>query len=149
MSSKDDNSESRRDRHSSDEQATAVTTKDAFHEAVQKLVVEATANDVDVRGGWPVAGGDEDTAWDVTITHIAGRTKAQTSDPAQIIPALIEAVADRENVDLTALPPLYDVVQPSVLEHLSQSRSDEVTVTFQYWGYQVTVRSDGTIFIDE
>lgn len=65
--------------------------------------------------------------------------------------AVIEAVADRDSVDETALEtPLFDVIDPCALDALFHPKPDGTargggTVTFSYEGYAVTVQSDGTV----
>jgi hypothetical protein len=49
-----------------------ITTEEEFHEALRRLVLEADANDVDVRGGWPIVDGDR--GWDLEIVETAGRS---------------------------------------------------------------------------
>lgn len=68
--------------------------------------------------------------------------------------AVVEAVADREGVDPTALEPsLYDVINPEALNHLFTTTHSTDTrdgaVTFQYCGYSVTVDSEATVSMDE
>jgi len=47
------------------------------------------------------------------------------------------AVADREGVDKTELPPLYDTIDPYVLDTLFRNGSGNVV--FEYCEYMVTV----------
>lgn len=58
-------------------------------------------------------------------------------------------VADREGVAPTELtPPLHDVVDPDALDALFARRNPPdrtVVVSFDYLGYQVEVRGDGTV----
>ena len=72
--------------------------------------------------------------------------------------AIVEAVADREGVDVTELEPprfdpLYTVVDPEALDSLfAPTHGGETrgrgTVTFDYEGYAITVYSDGRIDIE-
>lgn len=50
------------------EYSTLATPED-FRTALQTVLREARANDVDVRGGWVVHGDDGET-WDVEITRV-------------------------------------------------------------------------------
>lgn len=69
--------------------------------------------------------------------------------------AVVEAVSEREGVDLTEFEPpefdpLYTVVDPEALDalfaptHGGEERTDG-SVTFEYEGYTVTVHSDGRV----
>lgn len=66
-----------------------------------------------------------------------------------------EAVAAREGVDpVDLVTPLYDTIDPESLERLLDGndgtpRDGWVQVTFSYYGYDVTVRSDGTVTLEE
>ena len=72
--------------------------------------------------------------------------------------AVVEAVADREGVDVTeleppAFEPLYSVVDPDALDAVFAPTHDggqraTGSVTFEYEGYTVTVDSDGTVDLE-
>ncbi|WP_254767946.1 HalOD1 output domain-containing protein [Salinilacihabitans rarus] len=67
--------------------------------------------------------------------------------------AVVEAVAEREGVDVTDVePPTYDplyaVVNPEALDRLLAGRAD-VTLEFVYEGYEVVVRGDGRVDLSE
>jgi hypothetical protein len=66
---------------------------------------------------------------------------------------IAEAVARVSGDDPTDLPPLYEVLDPDALEALLMSgvRNGEanVTVTFTFAGYDVSVRDSGDVFVDE
>jgi hypothetical protein len=128
----------------------AVTSEEAFREALRQLVIEADSSGVDVRGDWPVERSDAERAWDVEITGISGRSTATTADSEFPAAAVVDAVADRERVDPADLPPLYDSIGSDILEIVDRA-SDESgqTVTFEYYGYTVTFDADGTIIVDE
>lgn len=128
----------------------AVTSEEAFREALRQLVIEADSSGVDVRGDWPVERSDAERAWDVEITGISGRSTATTADSEFPAAAVVDAVADREGVDPADLPPLYDSIGSDILEIVDRA-SDESgqTVTFEYYGYTVTFDADGTIIVDE
>lgn len=61
---------------------------------------------------------------------------------------VIQAVATTSSADPLELPPLYDAVDPDALDSLVTEMTDG-EVVFAYAGYEVTVRSDGTIMVDE
>jgi hypothetical protein len=80
------------------------------------LVIEAGSNGVDVRGGWPVERTDAERAWGLEITEISRRSTATVDDTEFPASAVVDAVAEREGVDTTDLPPLYDSIGPDILE---------------------------------
>jgi hypothetical protein len=82
----------------------AVTTEEAFQEALRQLVIEADSNGVDVRGGWPVERTDAERARELVVTEISGRSTATTEDSEFPASAVVDAVAERECVDPTDLP---------------------------------------------
>lgn len=61
--------------------------------------------------------------------------------------AVVSAVAEAEGSDPVELPPLYSAINPEALNDLFMSRSEPAveSVTFQYAGYDVVVRGDGTV----
>jgi hypothetical protein len=125
----------------------AVTTEAGFREALRQLVIEADSNGVDVRGGWPVGSPDTERAWELEITEISRRSTATTDDAEFPASAVVDAVAEREGVDPADLPPLYDAIGPDILEVLHEADADQ-RVTFEYYGYGVTVSSNGSIVLD-
>lgn len=66
---------------------------------------------------------------------------------------VVEAVAAREGVETTALDvPLYEAVDPDALDALVRSSAvgrSALTVHFSYYGYSVTVSSDGSVELEE
>ena len=68
--------------------------------------------------------------------------------------AIVEAVANREGVDATELPPLGSVIDPDALNSLFAYSADEFPhstgyVRFQYCGYRIVVHSDGEVVVEE
>lgn len=124
------------------------TTSEDFHNAVQQLVVEAIENGVEVYGRWPVVGETRNKTWAVEIREVNQTTKVDVNDSTQLIPVIVEVIADRENAELMNLPPLSQVINPDALELLFQSESDRTSITFPYCDYQITVQANGTIFVD-
>jgi len=65
------------------------------------------------------------------------------------ITAIVEAVAAQDGVDPMELePPLFDVVDPDALEAIlstGATAQSEVTITFEWAGYDVVVGSDETL----
>lgn len=67
-----------------------------------------------------------------------------------VIYDVVNAVATRERVDPTDLPPLGETVDPDALSRLVDTRSDQsITVEFTYRGYDVTVRDGGRVAVRE
>ena len=153
MSSEDDRERSgealERSTNERDSPPTA-TTDEAFHEALRALVFEADSNGVDVRGSWPVARVDETRAWDVEVTRVSRPSTARVDDSRGPVASVREAVATREGVETADLPPLRDAVDTDVLRTLLRDGDDETDphLRFQYYGYEVTVRSEGSIRLD-
>ncbi|MFA9427025.1 HalOD1 output domain-containing protein [Natronorubrum sp. A-ect3] len=61
--------------------------------------------------------------------------------------AVVSAVGDAEGADPVDLPPLYNAVDPEALNDLFMSRANSAvgTVEFEYAGYIVIVRGEGTV----
>lgn len=126
------------------------TTEETFQEALRELVIDADANGVDVRGGWTAVSVDEERAWDIEIMRVSSRSTATIEDTEFSASAVVEAVAEREGVDSTDLPPLFDAIGPDILEILHEADPDSnQRVTFEYAGYTVTVSADGSVVLDE
>lgn len=62
--------------------------------------------------------------------------------------AIVTAVAEREDVAVTEVPPLYHTIEPDALDQLFDRRRPG-EVTFEYAGYEVTVRGPDRISIRE
>lgn len=65
---------------------------------------------------------------------------------------IVEAVAERDGVDVTDLqPPLHDVVDTDALESLFERTPDGATasVSFAYCGYTVRVDATGDVEISD
>ena len=65
--------------------------------------------------------------------------------PSQTV---VRAVAEVSGADPLETPPLYEAVDPEALDHLFRGRPGG-TVTFDYDGYTVTVRSDAEVIVQE
>ncbi|QKY17666.1 hypothetical protein Hrr1229_012490 [Halorubrum sp. CBA1229] len=72
------------------------------------------------------------------------------SDVSPVV-GVIKAVSDAEDVDTDEIPILAETVDPESLNDLCMSASDSspVTVSFAHVGYDVTVRSDGCVIVDD
>jgi len=63
---------------------------------------------------------------------------------------VVERVATVTNREATKLPPLYDTIDPDILDAVVSSvaeNSSSLTVQFAYAGQQVTVNGEGTVHI--
>lgn len=59
---------------------------------------------------------------------------------------IVSAVARAEDVEPVAIrPPLAEVVDPDALERLVDGSSGLVRVTFDYCGWTVEIRADGSV----
>jgi hypothetical protein len=65
--------------------------------------------------------------------------------------AVVCAVAAVSDTEVTALDPLYDVIDPDALDAAISSLDEDAGgyITFTYAGYEVLVRSDGQITLCE
>ena len=78
------------------------------------------------------------------------RREANTSDTLASL-SVVEAVAAAEDVEpVTLEPPLFRVIDPTALDRLFADGHDgrarpSGTVEFEYHGYDVSVRADGTV----
>lgn len=63
--------------------------------------------------------------------------------------AAVSAVAEVDGTDPVELPPLYDAIDPEALNALftSQSHAPVERLSFQYAGYEVVVRGNGTVLV--
>lgn len=59
----------------------------------------------------------------------------------------LDRIAVRENCEPTALPPLYEDVDPDALTAVLESNPD-VTVRFDYAGYRVVIDPNGVSILD-
>jgi len=80
---------------------------------------------------------------------IETRTAATESGDHPISQAVVETVADAENVDPIDIEvPLFDVVDPDALDAFYRSARDNASVgltsiDFSYYGYQIRVDETG------
>ncbi|NIC00981.1 HalOD1 output domain-containing protein [Halobacterium sp. R2-5] len=59
---------------------------------------------------------------------------------------IVTKIAEENNAGVTALPPLYDTIDPEKLDALIQSLEDG-SISFTYAGYEVTVTSEKEVTI--
>lgn len=74
------------------------------------------------------------------------------SEPDSVSEAVIHAVADAEGIEPAELTtPLYEAVDPEVLDRFFSERSAEGNaprqVMFPYSGYEVTVNGEGAVSV--
>jgi len=75
---------------------------------------------------------------------------SKTRFKSNICVRVVEEVASREDVSALDLPPLYNSVDPDVLESLIEGRADEGSrFTFSYCDYTIAVDSEGSISVEE
>lgn len=75
-----------------------------------------------------------------------GDQLGQTQESQSFTVRVLEAIAGLESMDpLDFDEPLYSVIDPDALDALFRSRRSAGFVSFEYLGYQVTVRSDGDV----
>lgn len=88
---------------------------------------------------------------------VEGGRSTRSVDRMEPSQAVVEAVADREDVEPTELAPpeyetLYDAVDPGALDALFAPRRNgadrtDGSITFQFCGYTVTVTADGEVSV--
>lgn len=78
------------------------------------------------------------------------RTTLATGGDVELSTEIAEAVAEAVGVGPLDLDPLYDVVDPEVLEVLldTPSIAERSSVTFTYAGVEVTVKGEGVILVE-
>ena len=87
---------------------------------------------------------------------MVGRTVAvhDWRDEEKVSESVVEAVTERAECDVTAVGPLYEVLDPAALDALFRpsnrgSLRDEGHVTFPIGAYEVTVHANGRIVVEE
>lgn len=89
-------------------------------------------------------------------THYEMIEQAETGDSGErdVSTTIVLAVARASGTPPTDLPPLYDYVDPEALDALvahSTGRPDrtDLTITFSFSGYEVTVHEDGEVVVSQ
>ena len=62
---------------------------------------------------------------------------------------ITEEIAEREGVETTDLPALYEYVNPEALTDIVDSANEDLRIEFSYCHYQITVNGNGSIQILE
>jgi hypothetical protein len=125
-----------------------ITSTGELRDALHRVFRAAESNDVPTRGTWSVPTPDDDARWLVDVTR-PDRRETITPDafPAT---AIVRAVAEYEGVPTSHLPPLYETVDTDVVESIYDAAAGSTQrVTFEYVGYTITVRGDGTIAVGD
>ncbi|WP_225335453.1 HalOD1 output domain-containing protein [Halomicrobium urmianum] len=78
-----------------------------------------------------------------TTSQAAGR------DQTEIVAAVVDAVADANDVSPLEMKPLASVVDPDALGALFRDSADSGSITFRYVGTQVRVDSDGGVTVTD
>lgn len=77
------------------------------------------------------------------LDHRTSEQPASTS----VVEDVVVTVAEREGVDPTRLPPLYDVCDPDALAAVVDGLGDDVAVEFSYCEHRVAVDGDGAVSV--
>ncbi|QKY21994.1 hypothetical protein B4589_016410 (plasmid) [Halolamina sp. CBA1230] len=90
----------------------------------------------------------------MTSQRNVGSTAAETtklqSEGADVVSRVVEAVAEREGMEPTAVEPrLYEVIDPDALSALVEDPPESgLTVGFDYAGYRVVVVADEGLHVE-
>lgn len=90
----------------------------------------------------------DDTVEDEIETPL--RVQADWSGSKTLDSAVTTAISRAAEVNVTELTPLYRYMDPDALHELVTSMQDcetETSITFEYDGYDVTIRDDGEILV--
>lgn len=68
--------------------------------------------------------------------------KHEKSNRDALIREILTAVAEHEECEPLELPPLYQAIDPDALRRVAKGPAI-ATVTFSYYGYQVTIQGEG------
>lgn len=64
------------------------------------------------------------------------------SDATSVTQSVVTRLADHKECEPTALPPLFEAVDPDALERLVSTADANLTVQFRYAGRTVTVENE-------
>lgn len=78
---------------------------------------------------------------------MATSNRVDRAEEVSLMVTIIEAIAEREEVDALELsPPLFDAIDPEIVELLSNRPADDgldgARLQFSYQGYQITLDRD-------
>ncbi|ELY68009.1 HalOD1 output domain-containing protein [Natrinema versiforme] len=85
--------------------------------------------------------------YDIETNSYRAQFDFTSIEPSVAVIDALEAITDRES---TALPPLYEAIDPEGLDAVIESTQrtphpDQSSVSFPYQGFLVTVFGDGTL----
>lgn len=66
----------------------------------------------------------------------------------KIVTSLVETVAAVDGVDTAELDPLYEHIDPAILDKLYGQKGSQWRLKFQYSDHQITLTHDGRIYVD-
>lgn len=66
-----------------------------------------------------------------------------------VVHSIVSDIAERKDTTCVDLPPLYESVDPDVLENVVSSSDDSVAIEFEYCDCTVRVEADGGTEIRE
>jgi len=66
----------------------------------------------------------------------------------EIVAEVVLAVADADGVDPMELDPLYEYIDPEILDRLADQEKGPWRFTFRFSDHQVTVTHDGEVLVD-
>ncbi|WP_336337489.1 HalOD1 output domain-containing protein [Haloarcula brevis] len=89
--------------------------------------------------------GDSDPSQPTTVTR--KQFDWTETRPSAAVTEYISAMTGREQTDF---PPLYETVDPEAVDSLvaPSDRASPVSISFEYAGHAVTVRSDGELVVE-
>lgn len=62
-----------------------------------------------------------------------------------VIRSITRQVTEKEGVAADALPPLYQAIDPTIFQYLSET----ATLEFQYFGYTIVVDGDRAVTVED
>lgn len=66
-----------------------------------------------------------------------------------VVNEVVDAVADVDGIDPVEIDPIYEYIDPEILEKLAeQDKKSGWKFTFQYSDHQITLTSNGQILVD-
>lgn len=85
---------------------------------------------------------------DISVASESTCSVERSESPSNLV---VESIAREEDVDpLNLEVPLYEAIDPDALDALFQSDDDAFSgrITFEYYGYEVTVSDAGHVSLD-
>ena len=84
------------------------------------------------------------------VVSTTERGRSTSVDPSGVTVQIVSAIAEREGIDPMNLePPLYDAIDPDALTAITDADpAVELTLSFNYAGYRVTVIADNEVVVE-